>query len=269
MTFALSSLPYRAARSAVVATFLVGTAWPLAVMAQEEPAPADETMQPETTAPAEATPADPAPTEPAAEATTATDPAATDPSAAPTDPALATIPVEPAEPAAETAPSYPYTFAAARLRHTEFDDIASDGLGIEGSYLLLPNIFGIAAITVLESDDETGTKSTLYEIGAGYRQPFFYGTDLNASLRVQQDDINSEPESEVKMGLRADFGVRKQLMPQLEGALAVVYLERSRNARGLLHGSALYEFMPRFSVGAEVTASSNSTAYGLLGRWSF
>lgn len=239
MTFAFSSLPCRAARSAVVATFLLGAAWPMATLAQEEPTPADETMQPETDA------------------------------SATTDSALATIPVEPAEPAADTAPSYPYTFAAARFRHTELDESASDGIGLEGSYLLLPNIYGLAAITVLESDDAIGTKSTLYELGAGYRQAIFYGMDLNASLRVQQDDINSEPESEVKMGMRADLGVRKQLMPQLEGALAVVYLERTRLARGLLHGSALYEFMPRFSVGAEVTASSSSTAYGLLGRWTF
>ena len=256
MTSAFSSLPCRAARSAVVATFLLGTAWPLAVLAQEEPTPADETMQPETTAPADAATAETGTAEPAADTSA-------------TDPALATIPVEPAATVDETAPSYPYTFAAARLRHTELDESASDGLGLEGSYLLLPNVYGVAAITLLESDDVTGTKSTLYEIGAGYRQAIVYGMDLNASLRVQQDDINSEPESEVKMGLRGDVGVRKQLMPQLEGALAVVYLERSRNARGLLHGSALYEFMPRFSVGAEVTASSNSTAYGLLGRWSF
>lgn len=242
MTRTFSSLPRRAARGAVVAIFVIGAARPLAVLAQEEPAPADETMQPETSAPADASA---------------------------TDPALATIPVEPAEPAAAVTPSYPYTFAAARLRHTELDESASDGYGLEGSYLLLPNVYGLAAITVLEADDVNGTKSTLYELGAGYRQAIFYGMDLNASLRVQQDDINSEPQSEVKMGVRADVGVRKQLMPQLEGALAAVYVERSRFARGLLHGSALYEIMPRVSVGAEITASSSSTAYGLLGRWSF
>ena len=254
-----SLLPVRAARSAVVAAFLLGLAAPQTAAAQEE-AP-----QPEATAPDEATPpAEPAATDPAA--APAADAAAPAAAAEP----LETIPVETAEAApADESPRYPYNSATARLRHTEFDASATDGIGIEGSYLLLPNVYAIGALTLAQADDAGSTKSTLYEIGAGYRQEFMAGMDLNVALRVIQDDINSEPQSEVEMGLRADVGVRKQVLPQLEGGMAVSYVERSRSARGVLSATALYELSPGMSVGAEVVGSSNSVAYGLLGRWAF
>jgi hypothetical protein len=195
---------------------------------------------------------------------------AQDEGAAPETQPLETIPVDSTEAApADVGPRYPYTFAALRLRHTELDDSASDGIGLEGSYLVLPNIYAVGAITRSEADDANSTESTLFELGGGYRQEIMAGMDLNAGLRVLHDDIKSEPQSQVKMGLRADVGVRKQLLPQLEGALAVSYVERSRLARGFLSGSALYAFTPSLSVGAEIVASSNSMAYGLLGRWAF
>ena len=247
MTPASSLLPVRAAPGAVVVVFLMSLAVPHGVLAQDEAAQ-----------------------DSSATGDVAVEPAPPAEQAAPSTEPLETIPVDSAEaPLADGASRYPYTFAAARLRHTELNDSATDGIGIEGSYLLLPNVYAIGAITKFEADDAISTESTLYELGGGYRQEIMAGMDLNATLRVLQEDINSEPQSEMKMGMQADVGVRKQLLPQLEGGLAVSYVERSRLARGFLAGTALYEFTPALSVGAEVIASSSSTAYGLLGRWAF
>jgi hypothetical protein len=249
MSRAIPLLPVRAACRAVAAAFLLGVTAPAWALGQDDAAPAPA---------AEAAPADPVTTSPA-----------TDAPAAEAE-QLETIPVDQAEAApTDGAARYPYTFAAARLRHTELDQGGTDGIGIAGSYLLLPNVYAVAAITKFEADDANSTTSTLFELGGGYRQEIMAGMDLNATVRVLQDDIKSEPQSEVVMGLQADVGVRKQLLPQLEGNLALAYVERSRLARGFLSGSALYAFTPSLSVGAEIIASSNSTAYGVLGRWAF
>ncbi|HUR41200.1 MAG TPA: hypothetical protein VM240_08520 [Verrucomicrobiae bacterium] len=185
---------------------------------------------------------------------------------------VATIPVVVEETPVAEGPNLPYTFAAARLRQTDLDDASSTGMGLEVSYLLLPDIYAIGLITLSQSDDARSTESTQYELGGGYRRPYRamdHAMDLFASIRLLHDDINSEPQSQVKMGLQADAGVRTFLMPQLEGSLALTYVERTRLARAFLSGAAFYHFMPRLSAGIEATVGSSSTAFGVLGRWTF
>lgn len=182
-----------------------------------------------------------------------------------------TIPVDAqaeAPPAAEPS-KRPYTFAATRLRHTEFDATSEDGFGVDVSYQLLPNIYAAGAIFAAESDDARGTESTQFEIGGGWFTPVRDGTDLNFAIRLVQRDVNSEPQSQVKMGLEADVGIRTDLSPRIEASLAARYSEMSRSTRPYLVGGALFAVAPSVSVGAEALASSNSVAYGLVGRWAF
>lgn len=215
---------------------------------------------------------DDAATAPAAEpaAADAVAPDASAPAEAPAEPPLQTIPVAQPEPEPVAGPSRrPYTFAATRLRHTELDASAEDAFGIEVSYLLMPNIHAVAAVSAVESDDASGTESTQFELGGGWIAPLSAATDFNAVVRLVQRDINSEPQSQVKMGFEADAGIRTDLSARIEGSLAARYMESSRNTRVALAGAALFAMTPSISLGAEVTASTNSTAYGLVGRWAF
>ena len=250
--------------------------WGVAVMAGPAWAQ-DETTGPEDAPAADALQAESVPAEPAADAAPA-EAAPADGAApaaataeAPAEPAPETIPVDQqaeAPPAAESS-KRPYTFAATRLRHTEFDETAEDGFGVDVSYQLLPNVFAVGGIFTSESDDASGTESTQYEIGGGWFKPLSDTLDLNLVIRLVQRDVNSEPQSQVKMGIDADVGVRTDLTPRLEGSLAARYSESSRLTRAYLTGAALFAVTPRLSVGAEATASTNSTAYGLVGRWAF
>lgn len=241
-----------------------GPAWAQDESTGPEDAPAVDALQAEsvpTEPSAESAPADPAPADAAAPA---------DATAA-TEPAPETIPVEQqaeAPPAAQPS-KRPYTFAATRLRHTEFDEAAEDGFGVDVSYQLLPNVFAVGGIFTSESDDARGTESTQYEVGGGWFTPVGDATDLNLVIRLVQRDVNSEPQSQVKMGIDADVGVRTDLTPRLEGSLAARYSESSRLTRAYLTGAALFAVTPSLSLGADASVSTNSTAFGLVGRWAF
>lgn len=251
MTF-VSLLPLgRAARSAVAVLAVTTLSGLYPAFAQQEPTPSE------------------APASPEAPAAGPADAAVADPAAAQAEAPVDTVPVDRAEPALPADPQLAYTFAATRFRHTEFDDSADDGFGIEGSYLLGPNVYAVGAVFAAESDDARGTESTQFELGGGYRAPLNATMDLNAAIRLTQRDIDSEPQSQVKMGFQVDAGVRASLSPRMEGTLGARYAETSRNARAFLTGATLFELSRNFSLGAEAVVGSNSTSYGLLGRWAF
>jgi hypothetical protein len=259
----LALLPLRRAARLAVAALVVTTLSGLyPAFAQEEPAaaPADDAAtQASEPAATDAT----APADGSAEATTAA------PAEASAEAPLETVPVDGAEAEVAAESHRPYTFAATRFRHTEFDESADDGFGIEGSWLLQPNMYAVGAIFASESDDARSTETTQFELGGGYLLPLSNVMDFNAAIRVVQRDINSEPQSQVKMGFQVDGGVRYDLSPRIEGSAAVRYAETSRNARVFLTGAALYQLAAKLSVGAEAIIGSNSASYGLVGRWAF
>lgn len=237
MTRVLPLLSPRAARGAVVVAFLLGSAAPCAAQTQDEP-PLEPSM-------ADSTAAEPAP--------------------------LETIPVDGAEtPPASDSPEYPYTFAAARLSHTEADDRATEGIGISGSYLLLPNVYGVASAFFGETDEDTDAiEISRYEIGAGYRHALGASMDLNVGLRMLQESESDSAAKRNELGYRFDAGVRATLLPKLEAGAALWYVDAANSSHGYLAGSALYEVLPRLGVGAEAVLGSDTTSYSLVGRWAF
>ncbi len=242
MTHELTQRPSRAARStaAAAAAFLLSLSLPQSLMAQD---PVPEESAAETAPPGEA---------------------------AETESLPQTIPVQD-EPAAVdgAAPAYPYTYAALRLTRIESDESETDGFGFEGSYLLMPNVFAIAAYSDGSSDDAASTESSQYEFGAGYRGELTRSMDFNASIRLLTTDSTSAVDSSLDLGYRFDAGVRGRLASQLEASAALSYVEGQQHHHGFFVGSALYELLPQLSLGAEVVAGKNSTSYGLLGRWAF
>lgn len=191
------------------------------------------------------------------------------PAAAEAPETVATIPVDSGEPEAAPRPRYPYTFAAVRVVHVETDDIAMDGLGIEGSYLLSDNAYGVVAITSGERDDSASTEVSAFEIGAGYRQDLPWDLDLNVGIRVLQQKLKAAADRETEQGYRVDAGVRATLLPRLEGNAALRYEEIGHGGHAFLAGSALYELLPRLSLGAEAIVGNSSTTYSVVGRWAF
>lgn len=229
-------------------------------------APAQEPASTETpaaeTAPAEAADGSVAPAAAsAAEAGTAPEAAASEP--------LATIPV--AEEAADVATGsrHPYTWAAARLAHFEYNEQGADGFGVEGSYLLLPDVYAIGSYILAETDDANSVRVGQFELGAGYRLSLTPAFDFNGAIRLVKTDRRSDEAVSDGLGYRFELGVRGTVLPQLEGAAAVSYVEGNRTSHAYLIASALYAVLPRLSIGAESTVAENSMAYAVLGRWAF
>lgn len=190
--------------------------------------------------------------------------------AAPQQP-LETIPVDSTAAAPDAVQrEYPYTWGAARLRHTEYDENATDAFGVEGSYLLLPNVYAVGALFLGESDDEDSTESTQFEIGAGYRGHLTPAVDLNATFRFVslRVDTHAGPISD-EVGYQFDVGARTKLLDRLEGSAGLQYLQIFEAGHTFLVGSALYEVLPQLSVGADAVLGNSSMSYGLLGRWAF
>lgn len=229
-------------------------------------APAQESVEPA----AEPSATEPA-TEPGPEAAAPGDAAAAPTGTAQAEPqeTVETIPVESAEADAPAA-SYPYTFAAARMAHVEFDDAGMDAFGVEGSYLLGEQTFGIVAYTGGELDEAQGTESSLYEVGVGYRQALNPTMDFNAGIRLLKSQLRSNADREEDLGYRFDAGVRTHVLaPQLEVAGGLRYQELGGSSHAFLAGSALYALLPRLSLGAELQFGNSSTTYAAVGRWAF
>jgi len=215
---------------------------------------------------------EPAPTEVPAEAAPdgATAPEGATAEAAEAQPVTETIPVQEEPAVVEAAlPTHPYTYAALRFTQIEYDESEADGFGLEGSYLLMPSIFVVAAYSDTSSDDAAETESGQYEIGAGFRGALSPAMDFNAAFRVLTTDNQSASQSALDLGYRFDAGVRGRLASRLEGNAALSYVEGQQHHHGFFVGSALYELMPQLSLGAEVIAGNSSTSYGVLGRWAF
>jgi hypothetical protein len=191
--------------------------------------------------------------------------------AAAQDEPLATIPVDGQDGGAAPASKLPYTWAAGRLRRTEFEDTAFNAFGVEGAYLLQDNFFGIAALFIGESDDTKGpaVESTQFELGGGYRGALEPNLDLTASLRILHLDTQSDQRAEEELGLRADLVLRRMLMDRLEGDGGVSYVQIADSDDRSVEGSLLYMASPTLAIGAEGSYGSNSYSYGLLGRWAF
>lgn len=235
--------------AAAAAALVLGLGLPQSLMAQE-PAPSEA---PAETASESATVADAAPAE-AAEA----------------QPVPETIPLQEPPVVVEAAvPAYPYTYAALRFTQIEYDESEADGFALEGSYLLMPNIFVVAAYSDTSSDDAAETESGRYEIGAGFRGALLPTMDFNATLRMVTTDNQSASDSALDLGYRFDAGVRARLASRLEGSAALSYVEGQQHHHGFFVGSALYELMPQLGLGAEVIAGNSSTSYGVMGRWAF
>jgi hypothetical protein len=245
----LTSPPSPATRCtvAVAVAVVLGLGLPQSLMAQD---PAPE----EAAAPAETPAADAAPAE------------ATD-----TETVSETIPVQDAPDAAvdSAVPAYPYNYAALRFMRIDYDESEADGFGLEGSYLLMPNVFAIAAYAGASSDDAASTESSQFQVGAGIRAPATQSLDFNATIRMVTTDSESATDTGLDLGYRFDAGVRGRLASRLEGNAALSYVEGQQHHHGFFVGSALYELMPQLSLGAEVIAGNSSTSYGVLGRWAF
>lgn len=254
MTRALMQIP--AALAAVLALSVAN------VSAQETAADPGESA-------AEATDAG-APEEPTG-AAAPVEPAAAAPAPAESPETVATIPVEDEPDAASGAALYPYTFAAARIIRAELDDDVLDGFGLDGSYLLLPSIYGVGAIFMGETDqDPRATEVTRFELGAGYRQALVRGMELNLGLRLlQQESKPDAATARTDLGYRFDAGVRATLLPRVEAGAALWYVDAAGTSHGFLAGSALYELSPRLGLGAEAVVGTNSTSYSALARWVF
>ena len=184
---------------------------------------------------------------------------------------LETIPVDqaPEGGGVSGAPTVPYTYASGRLHHTEDDRSAVEGMGVEGSYLLLPNVFAVGALFVGESDDASSVESTQVELGAGYRIELMPALELNAALRLLKLDVKSSTRTTEELGYQFDADVRRMLWGRIEGSGGVSFVEVDDSSHAYLTGSALYAVLPQLGVGAEATVGSNSYSYGLLGRWAF
>lgn len=253
MTRDLTPPPSRAASctAAVAAALVLGLSLPQSLMAQEEPETEEAAAQ-----------ADPAET-PAADASMAE---ATD-----AQPVAETIPVEEAPAAAvdSAVPAYPYNYAALRFMRIEYDESEVDGFGVEGSHLLMPNVFAIAGYAGTRSDDAASTEASQFQVGAGFRAAATQSLDFNATFRLVATENESATDSGLDLGYRFDAGVRGRLASRLEGSAALSYVEGQQHHHGFFVGSALYELMPQLSLGAEVIAGNSSTSYGVLGRWAF
>jgi len=249
----LTPPPSRATRctAAAAAALVLGLSLPQSLMAQD-PATEGAAAEPaatETPAAEEASPAETTDAQPVAE----------------------TIPVQEAPDTAvdSAVPAYPYNYAAFRLMRTEYDESEADGFGFEGSYLLLPNVFAIAAYAGASSDDAASTESSQFQVGAGFRAPAAPAVDFNATIRLVTTDSESATDAGLDLGYRFDAGLRGRLASRLEGTVALSYVEGQQHHHGFFVGSALYELRPQLSLGAEVIAGNSSTSYGVLGRWAF
>jgi hypothetical protein len=183
---------------------------------------------------------------------------------------LETIPVDPEAAAAPSdSANVPYNWAAARFLRVEYDESSADGLGIEGSYLLLPNIYGVGALFLGEGD---ASETTQVELGAGFRTALTPAIDANAAFRFVKLETDAADGSQVAddIGYKFDAGVRTLLMERLEGAAGLTFASISGEAgHTFLTGSALYRVLPQMSVGIEALYGNSSYSYGLLGRWAF
>jgi len=249
----LTPPPSRVTRctAAVAAAVVLGLGLPQSLMAQDprtEEAPAGSAPA-DTTAAEEASPAEATDVQPVAE----------------------TIPVQetPAAAVDHAVPAYPYTYAALRFMRIEYDESEADGFGFEASYLLMPNVFAIAAYADVSSDDAASTESSQFQVGAGIRATAMQSLDFNATIRLVTTDSESATDAGLDLGYRFDAGVRGRLASRLEGNAALSYVEGQQHHHGFFVGSALYELMPQLSLGAEVIAGNSSTSYGVLGRWAF
>lgn len=191
---------------------------------------------------------------------------------------VGTIPVqeEPA-PAEAGGAGLPYSFVAGRFLHTEYDDsdTGQNGLGIEGSFLLTPNVYLVGALVGSQTDEITffsgqdRLQTRQLELGAGYRQPLSSSADAIASARVVQQEIELGSARDDDTGYQVAAGLRARVAPRAEVRGEISHLDVFDLAETTLNVSGLYDFTGRFSGGLDAILGDDSKSYGLTVRYGF
>jgi hypothetical protein len=169
-----------------------------------------------------------------------------------------------------TAQEIDYDFVEAGLYYDEIDtgdfDVDGDGFRIAGSIALSPRWHAFTSYENLDFD--FGVDVDTFEIGGGYHVPLVPDLDLVVELSYVTSDGGSGPIDFDDSGLAASLGVRTMLLPALEVAGFVDYVDLDDiRDDTMLRGETWYEWTPSIAFGASLEIGSDEVAFGFGARW--
>lgn len=154
-----------------------------------------------------------------------------------------------------------YTYADGRIVSVDPDGAGSqDGLRVGGSMEFQQDIFGTAAVTLLDD-------LTQLDFGIGISRPLSSRTDLVGMAGIAYAKYDVGPFDDSDTGISLSGGVRSMLGPQFEVGGYVGYAELFGDGDVILTGEALLHLTRELALAASLGVSDNYDVVTLGARW--
>lgn len=161
--------------------------------------------------------------------------------------------------AAETAFSYTY----GELGYTDMDSegASADGLGLEGSFQFMEQVFGFASYEDLSGDFDNSTLT----VGAGYVHPLTANVDGVAKLALVNSDVGFDDDT----GFGLEFGVRAMVVPQVEVFGNFSYVDIYEDSSTGFELGGRYWIQDNFGLSLAYNDIEDADGFTLAARYNF
>ena len=163
--------------------------------------------------------------------------------------------------------SMSYTYGDARLVVIEPDGGGSyDGIKLGGSFQFQPQLFGVAALTLV---GDGPVDLTYLDLGVGFRNALRSDVDLVAIAGLVMAEIDTPGASDDDTGLSLTGGVRGIASPQIEYGAYANYTSVFNDGDLTLTGEGLLHLNRQLALAASLGLSDDFTVLTLGARWNF
>ena len=149
-------------------------------------------------------------------------------------------------------------------------DVDGDGFQLRGTLPIANNFFAFAEFQVLNYDFDVDV--TRFAVGGGGHWPLSSTVDIIARLGVSNIQVDVPGGDDDDTGLFVGGRIRALITPQfeLEGGVEFYQVEAGAiDDETALVGEARYHFNSQWSAGVLVSIGSDTSNFGIHGRFSF
>jgi len=163
--------------------------------------------------------------------------------------------------------SMSYTYGDARLVVIEPDGGGSlDGIRLGGSLKFQPQLFGVAALTMV---GDGPVDLTTLDLGVGFRSALQSDLDLVAIAGLVMAERDNGAAEDDDTGLSLTGGVRGIATPQIEYGAYANYTSVFSDGDLTLTGEGLLHLNRQLALAASLGLSDDATTLTLGARWNF
>lgn len=161
--------------------------------------------------------------------------------------------------AAET--NFSYTYGELGYTDMDVNGASVDGLGLEGSFQFMEQVFGFASYEDLSGD---GDVSNLM-VGAGYAHPLASNVDGIAKLAFVSNETGSADDT----GIGLEFGVRATVAPKVEVFGSFSYIDIYEDASNGFELGGRYWIQDNIGLSLSYNDIEDADGFTIAGRFNF